>query len=160
MYVYNEKSGSWTNGSTMAYRPVVYLKSDVRITGGNGTSSNPYTFDSPSVNTLLETTNPVGITREEVTTEVVKPIEKPTIVAQAKKYYPLFKVMNNDTSRIIDIKYNNDLINQYSLDLGSTWLTYLDMLTIDKNSIILARTLDNDGNIVDSSSLTITTLNE
>ena len=41
--VYNN-NGSRTFFNSLAVRPVLYLKSSVKITGGSGTSTNPYTL--------------------------------------------------------------------------------------------------------------------
>ena len=37
-------STSTTNGDTARLRPVIVIKSTAKITGGNGTSNNPYTI--------------------------------------------------------------------------------------------------------------------
>ena len=64
----------------------------------------------------------------------------------------------NDTnwavSKTIDIIYPEGYKNEYSLDLGETWIEYLSPITVDKPTVIIARVVDNE-KIVSSSSFNI-----
>ena len=62
------------------------------------------------------------------------------------------------TSKVISIKYQDGYKGEYSLDLGTTWLEYKEPITVSENTIVLARTVDNDGKVVMTSSFTITSV--
>ena len=62
--------------------------------------------------------------------------------------------VNWAVSKTIDIIYPEGYKNEYSLDLGETWIEYLSPITVDKPTVILARVVDND-KIVSSSSFNI-----
>ena len=59
--------------------------------------------------------------------------------------------------KIVTIEYPEGYTNEYSLDLGNTWLPYEGSITVNKSSVILARTIDGD-EIISSSSFTITSI--
>ena len=60
-------------------------------------------------------------------------------------------IETNDTAwsvnKIIDITYPEGYENEYSLDLGETWIKYEEPITIEKETIIFARTIK-DGKVV------------
>ena len=63
--------------------------------------------------------------------------------------------VNWTVNKTIDITYPEGYRNEYSLDLGETWIEYLSPITVEKETIVLARVVDND-KVVSSSSFTIT----
>ena len=63
--------------------------------------------------------------------------------------------VNWSVNKTIDITYPEGYRNEYSLDLGETWIEYLSPITVEKETIVLARVVDND-KVVSSSSFTIT----
>ena len=67
-------------------------------------------------------------------------------------------IETNDTAwsvdKIIDITYPEEYENEYSLDLGETWNTYESPITINKETIIFART-KKDGKVVTTNSYMI-----
>ena len=67
-------------------------------------------------------------------------------------------IETNDTAwsvdKIIDITYPEGYENEYSLDLGETWNRYESPITIEKETIIFART-KKDGKVVTTSSYMI-----
>ena len=67
-------------------------------------------------------------------------------------------IETNDTAwsvnKIIDITYPEGYENEYSLDLGETWIKYEEPITIEKETIIFART-KKDGKVVTTNSYMI-----
>ena len=63
--------------------------------------------------------------------------------------------VNWTVNKTIDITYPEGYRHEYSLDLGETWIEYLSPITVEKETIVLARVVDND-KVVSSSSFTIT----
>ena len=59
------------------------------------------------------------------------------------------------SSKTVDITYPTGYMNEYSLDLGTTWNEYLSPIIVDKPITVLARVVDND-KVISSSSYTIT----
>ncbi len=59
------------------------------------------------------------------------------------------------STKEITIDYPSGFINEYSLDLGQTWILYKEPIKIDKNLTIIARTRSSD-NILSVASLTVT----
>ncbi len=59
------------------------------------------------------------------------------------------------STKEITIDYPSEFINEYSLDLGQTWILYKEPIKIDKNLTIIARTRSSD-NILSAASLTVT----
>ena len=71
---------------------------------------------------------------------------------------PKITLNNTDLSesKLVSIKYLEGKIGEYSLDLGNTWIEYTGEIEVIENTIILARTKDENGNIISSSSMSIT----
>ena len=63
--------------------------------------------------------------------------------------------VNWSVNKTIDITYPEGYRNEYSLDLGETWIEYLSPITVENETTVLARVVDN-GKVVSSSSFTIT----
>ncbi len=59
------------------------------------------------------------------------------------------------TTKTVIITYPEGYKNEYSLDLGESWIEYLSPITVEKESVVIARSVDND-KIVASSSFKIT----
>ena len=59
------------------------------------------------------------------------------------------------TSKEINISYVEGYKKEYSIDKGKTWIEYTEPITITDESVIFARSVDNDGNVVASSSYII-----
>ena len=74
---------------------------------------------------------------------------------------PLIEIndVNWTVNKTIDITYPEGYRNEYSLDLGETWIEYLSPITMEKETIVLARVVDND-KVVSSSSFTITKIDD
>ena len=60
------------------------------------------------------------------------------------------------TSKFITIAYPDGYTNEYSVDNGITWETYTGDFEVTANKTVFARTVDGDGKMISSSSLTIT----
>ena len=58
-------------------------------------------------------------------------------------------------SKTISISYPKGYTSEYSLDLGKTWLSYQGEIIIEENVTILARSLDENNNVVSTSSFTV-----
>ncbi len=58
-------------------------------------------------------------------------------------------------SKSISISYPDGYTNEYSIDLGNTWLPYTESITITQPTTIIARTVDGGGKVMSSSSFTI-----
>ncbi len=63
-------------------------------------------------------------------------------------------------SKEISISYSNGYRKEYSLDLGKTWIEYKKSFAIQEAMTILARSIDNNGKVVASSSFKITKIDE
>ena len=59
------------------------------------------------------------------------------------------------TTKTVIITYPEGYKNEYSLDLGESWIEYLSPITVDNEIVVLARVVDND-KIIASSSFKIT----
>jgi hypothetical protein len=105
------------------------------LTDGDGTKNNPYRI---SLNGVVDDT------------ELIK--EKPVVVQ------PNINVEYKDNEANINIEFDNKYVNQYSLDLGSTWIEYSNPITVEENTTVIARTIDSNNNVLSSSSFTITKL--
>ena len=49
-----------------------------------------------------------------------------------------------ETSKTVSIYYHENLTNQYSLDFGSTWQNYTGPITLDNQTVVLARSLEDN----------------
>ena len=65
---------------------------------------------------------------------------------------------NTENGRMITIEVENDNKTEYSLDLGNTWLEYTEPFEVLENTTIFTRVVDNDNNVLGSSTYTITTI--
>ena len=63
------------------------------------------------------------------------------------------------SDKAVEISYPDGYNNEYSLDLGETWITYTEPFTLDKPTMIFARSKNNNEKIVSSSSFKVTELN-
>lgn len=57
--------------------------------------------------------------------------------------------------KVATINYPTGYINEYSLDLGATWLPYTEAIQVTESTIIFARNIDVSGNVVSSSSFKV-----
>ena len=70
---------------------------------------------------------------------------------------PKFAINNVSTSeKEISITYPQGYTNEYSIDNGITWNLYTDIIKVDKNITIYARSIDESGKVVSSSSMKVT----
>ena len=74
--------------------------------------------------------------------------------------HPLIKTNNSyDTYfKVVTIYCQNGYKCEYSMDFGTTWKQYNKSFIVDKNSTILSRMIDDNGNILTTSSYVITTI--
>ena len=63
---------------------------------------------------------------------------------------------NWSLTKMVSIIYPSGYTNEYSIDRGTTWNTYTDSFEVDDESIIFARSVDNNGKVVSSSSYKVT----
>ena len=109
----------------------------------------------------LNTASPKSITRSAapIVPQTIEPEEEDT-EDEKEIYIPKINVETIKEEKEITIDYEDEYINEYSLDLGKTWITYTDSFKVDENITIIARSKDSEGNVVSSSSYTITTIEE
>ena len=72
---------------------------------------------------------------------------------QAPKFH--IDSLELSSTKEITINYPSGFINEYSLDLGQTWILYKEPIKIDKNLTIIARTRSLD-NVLSAASFTVT----
>ena len=144
-YLQNQQTISNYGSYNMNYRPVVYLKSNILITGGSGTLTDPYVFVDETNNSNSSINNDLGNKQDN-------------IIYMSRVEIPEFKIGASDeaNSKYIEINFKDNLINQYSLDYGQTWNNYTQGINVTENTIIIARSIDEGGNVITSSSFTIT----
>ncbi len=65
--------------------------------------------------------------------------------------------INWSTSKTIEVIYPEGYKNEYSLDLGNTWIEYTEPITITEETVIFTRILK-DGKVAGSSSYVITSI--
>jgi len=75
---------------------------------------------------------------------------------------PIIKTPNIEVSQVesgsnrnVNITYVEGYTNQYSLDLGETWIPYTEPITVTEGTTILARGVDDTGRAVSSSSFKV-----
>ncbi len=83
-------------------------------------------------------------------------IENPTV------QNPMFEISDAgwNTRKGLDITYPSGYKNEYSLDYGETWEVYKETITITKTTTIFARSVDENGKVVASSSFKITKIDQ
>ena len=83
------------------------------------------------------------------------------VIENVKIDNPSFAINNLSTSeKEISITYPQGYTNEYSIDNGITWNLYTDIINVDKNLTIYARSIDESGKVVSSSSMKVTGIEE
>ena len=113
--------------------------------GGNGTVT--YTQIAMPIQSIQSTLT-VNEVAENVSS-IVQSILPPSIKIDT---------VENTATKKIDITYAEGYINEYSLDLGKTWQIHTGTITVDKPTTVITRIIDGEGEVLSSSSLTITTI--
>ena len=107
-------------------------------------SASPQTIDNtPQLDTNLFKSEVVG-----------------EMTRQALLHGPIIKLdttEETETKNITIESIDNNKI-EYSIDLGETWIEYTDQIVLKENTIILTRTKDEEGNIVSTSTMTVTSI--
>ncbi len=75
-----------------------------------------------------------------------------------KSYLP--NILFDKANSKFDITYKEGYKNEYSLDFGNTWIEYTKSINVDKNCTVIARVVDEIGDVISSSSYTITRYGE
>jgi len=80
------------------------------------------------------------------------------VIEKTKTKNPIITIndVNWGVSKTIEITYPEGYTNEYSLDGGETWTEYTSEFTITESSVVIARSIDANGEVVASSSYTIT----
>ena len=83
------------------------------------------------------------------------------VIENVKIDNPSYAINNVSTSeKEISITYPQGYKNEYSIDNGITWNLYTDIINVDKNLTIYARSIDESGKVVSSSSMKVTGIEE
>ena len=114
-------------------------------------TGNVYTFNNLSSNTYsfkVRCTNGASMTSASSISASTVSIDAPTYSISPSGYA---------TSKTLTINYPSGYTNEYSLDSGTTWITYTAPIVFNANGSVIARV--NDGtNYVTGSSYTITNI--
>ena len=76
---------------------------------------------------------------------------------QIENNMPLIEIDDSNWTdrKVVEITYPEGYESEYSLDLGETWQKYLGPITIEKETVVFARALEEE-KVISSSSLSIT----
>lgn len=98
---------------------------------------------------------------DNIVSKTLKAKAIPPQVIQEKILPPSYVINNVSTSeKEISITYAQGYTNEYSIDGGITWNLYTDIIKADKNITIYARSIDESGKVVSSSSMKVTGIEE
>ena len=107
----------------------------------------------------------VTYTQITIPTKVTQELTLPNVAEDIVEVYETVKApkINLDTTtyseyKTIEIDYIDGYINEYSLDLGETWNIHTGNIKVEENTTILTRIVDGNGEVLSSSSLVITTI--
>ena len=150
-YTYGGASGG---GSVNIFYKTLTNNGNVTASGGIGRRG--YTAIARRTNTSGNGGNgSITYTQIDVGTPSTQSIEKSLTPT------PEIKLDNTNwsTSKEISITYpTGDYINQYSIDLGTTWNIYTSPITLSEPTTVLSRSIDSSGNVVSSSSFKVTSI--
>jgi len=79
------------------------------------------------------------------------------VIEKTKTKNPIITIndVNWGVSKTIEITYPEGYTNEYSLDGGETWTEYTSEFTITESSVVIARSIDANGEVVASSTFTV-----
>ena len=139
-----EQIGSLSSQS-YAYITEISIVNASALTSPNLTSPNPEFELTKEEQRTVENV----ISTNTITDTITKKVDNPTIT-----------VSKEGETRIINVTVDTEYRKEYSLDYGKTWLEYEEPFEVSENIVIFTRVVDNENNILSSSTYTITSLEE
>ena len=124
--------------------------------GAGGAGTVTYTqisglLTAPQQPVVTEPQIPDDIINSEVVGEMTRQVLLPGPVIKLDS-------VEETTTKNITIETLDDSKIEYSIDLGETWIEYTGPIELKENTFILTRTKDSNGNIIATSTMTVTTI--